>query len=84
MFQLNLHLEKSISGCYFMNLLNISYFYNSSEDGKPAYFYLISNIIFSTVDLVSPYKSDNFEFSGVIFLVSIFSSPSKAHSHQCI
>ena len=52
-----------------MNFLRVSYFYNSSEDGRPAYFYLISNIIFSTlkiklfkkntVVLVSPSKSDN-------------------------
>ena len=68
-----------------MNFLRVSYLDNSSDEGSPAYFYLISNIIFSTlkiklikkntVVLVSPSKSDNLEFSGFIFLVSIFSSP---------
>jgi len=62
-----LHLEKSISGCYFINPLSISYFLSSSDEGNPACFYLISNIIFSTVDLVSPSNSESLEFSGDIF-----------------
>ena len=83
LFQENLHFEKSISGCDFINPDNISYFFNSSEVGLPIYFYLISNIIFSTVPLVSPSKSLKFDGSDDIFFVSIFSSPFKHESHQC-
>jgi len=73
--QLNLHLEKSISGWAFIKSPNLSFFYNSSLEGSPIYFYLISNIIFSTVPLVSPSKSDNLDGSGLIFYVLIVSCP---------
>ena len=53
-FQLNLHLEKSISGCDSMNFLSMSCFFCSSDVGKPISFCLWSNIIFSTIERVSP------------------------------
>ena len=64
MIQLNLQFEKSISGCCFMNLSMMSFFFCSSEVGRPISFCLWSNIIFSTMDLVSPSKSLSLEFSG--------------------
>lgn len=78
-------LLKSISGCCAWNFFNISFFFISSDPGSPICFCLWSNIIFSTMPLVSPSKSPNliynqnvmksewftFEFSGSIFVVSI-------------
>lgn len=52
--QLNLHLEKSIYGWAFMNYWSFYCFWSSSEEGFPICFCLMSNIIFSTVDFVSP------------------------------
>lgn len=69
--QLNLHFEKSISGWAFMNSFNFYCFWSSSDVGSPCCFCLISNIIFSTVERVSPSKSESFEGSGLIFWVLI-------------
>lgn len=70
-YQLNLHCEKSSSGWAFMNSFNFYCFCNSSLVGKPACFWRISNIIFSTVDRVSPSRSESLEGSGLIFWVLI-------------
>ncbi len=78
----NLHCEKSISGWAFMNSLSLSCFCNSSEDGSPCCFCLISNIIFSTVDFVYPSRSDNLEGYGFIFWVLISASPSIGVFHH--
>ena len=45
-------------------------------------FWLLSNIIFSTIALVSPSKSDSFEFSGLILVVSIVGAPMTTAFHQ--
>lgn len=65
-----------------MNCFNLSFFICSSEVGFPAAFCCWSNIIFSTVCLVSPSKSDNLEFSGSTFYVLISISPSIRQFHQ--
>ena len=82
--QVNLHFEKSISGCYYINPFNISYFLSSSDEGNPAYFYLISNIIFSTVGFISSSKSEIFDASGLIFEVLILVCPLRTQSHHDI
>lgn len=82
MYQLNLHWEKSSSGWVFMNSFNFYCFCISSLEGSPACFCRISNIIFSTVDLVSPSRSDSLEGSGLIFWVLISTSPWMGVLHQ--
>ncbi len=54
-----------------MNFLSISCFFSSSLVGSPICFWRWSNIIFSTIALVSVSKSLSFEFSGSICVVSI-------------
>ena len=81
-FQLNLALEKSISGWASINAYSFCFFSSSSDVGIPLAFCCWSNIIFSTVYLVSPSKSDNLEFSGSTFYVLISISPSIRQFHQ--
>ena len=69
--QLNLHCEKSISGWAFMNSLSFYCLDNSSLVGNPCCFCLISNIIFYTVERVSPSRSESLDGSGLIFCVFI-------------
>ena len=82
--QLNLHWEKSISGWAFINSFNFYCLSSSSELGSPCCFCLISNIIFSTVDLVSPSRSESLEDSGFIFWVLISWWPLIGVFHQLV
>ena len=82
--QLNLHWEKSISGWAFINSFNFYCLSSSSELGSPCCFCLISNIIFSTVDLVSPSRSESLEDSGLIFWVLISWWPLIGVFHQLV
>lgn len=66
-----LALLKSISGCCSWNFLRISIFFCSSDVGKPCSFCRWSNIIFSTMPLVSPSRSESFELSGWILVTSM-------------
>lgn len=67
-----------------MNSLSLSYFYCSSEDGRPFCFCCWSYIIFSTVWRVSPSRSDSLEFSGSTFWQLILVCPLIIQSHQFI
>lgn len=80
--QLNLHFEKSISGCCSMNFLRTSCFFCSSLVGSPSSFCRWSYIIFSTKPRVSPSKSDNFDGSGLILRVEISGSVATSRLHQ--
>lgn len=80
--QLNLHLEKSISGCCSMNFFRTSCFFCSSLVGNPSSFCRWSYIIFSTRPRVSPSKSDNFDGSGLILRVDISGSVVTSRFHQ--
>mmetsp|Transcript_4788 Transcript_4788/g.12375 ORF Transcript_4788/g.12375 Transcript_4788/m.12375 type:complete len:332 (+) Transcript_4788:1055-2050(+) len=82
--QLNLALEKSISGCCFMNFSRMSCLPISSAVGLPRAFWRWSNIIFSTVIRVSPSRSPSLEFSGWTFWVLISGSPTMTHFHHSI
>jgi hypothetical protein len=75
-------LEKSISGCCSWNFFRISSFFCSSLVGLPDSFWRWSNIIFSTMPLVSPSKSLSLLFSGWILEVSILGAEVMTCGHH--